>query len=200
MSSCWQLPERVEFDGKIYDIHCDFRDILEIFSYFSDPDLPDFLKWQIGLALFYEQSVPEEHQVQAMEYMSLFLSGGKAREQQAGPQLIDWEQDADLIAADINKAAGTEIRSLPFLHWWTFLSWFHAIGEGQLSTVVSIRSKLSSGKKLENWEKEFYRENKSRVELKKRCSRQELQQKNALEQILQQKEGEKFGGNTTKIH
>ena len=188
MSSCWQLPKCVDFDGKTYDIHCDFRDILEIFGYFSDPELPDFLKWQIGLALFYEQPIPQTQQLQAMQYMSWFLSGGQ--EQKPGPRLIDWEQDGDMIAADVNKVAGTEIRGLPFLHWWTFLSWFHAIGEGQLSTVVAIRSKLARGKKLEDWEKEFYRENKSRVELKARCSRQELQHKQALEQILQQKEGE----------
>lgn len=193
MSSCWQLPVCAEFGGKTYDIHSDFRDILEIFGYFSDPDLPDYLKWQIGLALFYEQQVLPQHQLQAMEYLSWFLSGGKPQQQSPGPQLIDWEQDADLIAADVNKAAGLEIRSVPFLHWWTFLSWFHAIGEGQLSAVVAIRSKLARGKKLESWEKEFYRENKSRVELKKRCSRQELQQKQALERILQQKEGEQIG-------
>ena len=85
----------------------------------------------------------------------------------------------------MNKAAGQEIRALPFLHWWTFLSWFHAIGQGQLSTVVSIRDKLAHGKKLEDWEKTFYRENKGKVELKKRYSQQELQTRQQLELLLE---------------
>ena len=95
-----------------------------------------------------------------------------------------------MIVADINKAAGQEIRALPFLHWWSFLSWFHAIGEGQLSTVVAIRDKLAKGKKLEDWEKRFYRENRETVDLKKRYTRQELQQRQQLEQLLEQKGSE----------
>lgn len=98
---------------------------------------------------------------------------------------MDWEQDGDLIAADVNRAAGQEIRSLPYLHWWTFLSFFNAIGQGQLSTVVSIRDKLNRGRKLEDWEKTFYRENRHRVDLPKRYSRQELQHRQRLQLLLE---------------
>ena len=88
------------------------------------------------------------------------------------------------IAADINKVAGQEVRSAPFVHWWTFLSWFHGIGEGQLSLLVGIREKLRKGKKLEPHEKEYYREHKAQVDLKKRYSREELAQRQALEKLL----------------
>ena len=101
-----------------------------------------------------------------------------------GPKLLDWQQDADAIIAGVNKAAGQEIRSLPFVHWWTFLSWFHAMGEGQLSTLVTIREKLARGKRLEGWEKEFYRENKSRVDLKPRYSQEDLAEQERLKQLL----------------
>lgn len=184
MMTGWELPSSAVFGGKEYRIHSDFRDILEIFSYFANPDMPDYLKWQIALALFYEEEIPSDYQAEAMEYLSRFLSCGRPEQEKPGPVLLDWEQDSDLIASDVNKAAGLEIRALPFLHWWTFLSWFHAIGEGQLSTVVSIRSKLAKGKKLEDWEKEFYREHKDRVDLKPRYSRQELQQRRQLEELL----------------
>ena len=187
MIAGWALPVSAEIGGEKYELHCDYRDVLEIFSYFSDPDLPDYIKWQIALALFFEGEIPPIHQQQAMEYLSWFLSGGRQEEQSPGPQLLDWEQDCDLIAADVNRAAGMEIRSVPFLHWWTFLSFFHAIGEGQLSTVVAIRRKLARGKKLEAWEKEFYRENKHRVDLKKRYSREELQQQAKLKEMLNAK-------------
>lgn len=184
MISSWQLPEVAKIGSQEYKLHGDFREILEIFSYFSDPDLPDYLKWQIALALFYDQPVPPEYHQEAMEYLSWFLGGGRQDPEPAGPQLLDWEQDADLIASDINKAAGLEVRALPYLHWWTFLSWFHAIGEGQLSTVIAIRNKLARGKKLEQWEKDFYREHKARVDLKKRYSRQELDQREQLQKLI----------------
>ena len=83
-----------------------------------------------------------------------FINCGDTETTRKAPKLMDWEQDARAIVADVNKVAGMEIRALTYLHWWTFLSWFHAIGEGQLSTVVSIRDKLRRGKKLEQWEKE----------------------------------------------
>ena len=37
----WELPVSAAFGGVTYPIHADFRDVLEIFSYFDDPDLPE---------------------------------------------------------------------------------------------------------------------------------------------------------------
>lgn len=178
----WELPTCAVFDGKSYAFHGDFRDILEIFSYFEDPDMPDYLKWQVALALFYEEQIPESCRQEAIVFLSEFLRGGM--QDKPGIKLLDWQQDAPLIVADVNKVAGTEIRSLPFLHWWSFLAWFHAIGQGQLSTVVAIRDKLYRGKALEKWEKDFYREHKQMVDLPKRYSREELQQQENLRQML----------------
>lgn len=76
------------------------------------------------------------------------------------PPLLDWEQDAPLIAADINKAAGCEVRALPYLHWWTFMAWFNSIGDGQLATLLRVRSKLRHGQKLQPWEQDYYRKTK----------------------------------------
>lgn len=180
----WELPTRVTIGGKSYEIHADYRDVLEIFSYFENPDLPEYLRWQVALALFYEGEIPKEHQKEAMEYLSLFLTCGKPDKGKWEGKLLDWEQDSLMIVADVNKVAGTEIRALPFLHWWSFLAWFHAIGEGQLSTVVSIRDKLRRGKALEKWEKDFYRENRDKVDLKKRYSTQELLEQERLKKLL----------------
>ena len=93
-------------------------------------------------------------------------------------------QDAQTIVADVNKAAGMEIRAGEFLHWWTFLSWFYGIGDGQLSALVSVRDKLRRGQKLEGWERDFYRQNKQQVDLKKRYSREELRERQALNDLL----------------
>ena len=71
-----------------------------------------------------------------------------------------------MIVSDVNRVAGCEIRALSFCHWWTFISWFNAIGDGQLATVVYVREKLRKGKKLEKWEQEFYKENRAKIEFK----------------------------------
>lgn len=184
MINPWSLPTEAVFGGKTYRLNTDYRDILEIFSYFNHTDLPEYLRWQIALALFYEEPVEAEHQKAAMDYLARFINGGQ-EPSAPGPRLLDWEQDADMIAADVNRAAGQEVRSLPYLHWWTFLSFFHAIGQGQLGMVVAIRDKLARGKKLEDWEKSFYRENKHRVDLQKRYSQQELQHRQQLELLLE---------------
>ena len=78
-----------------------------------------------------------------------------------------------MISADIIKVAGHDVRSDSFCHWWTFVSYFMRIGEGQLSTVVSIRDKLRKHKKLEKWEKEFYNQNRSKVDLKRHYTEEE---------------------------
>ena len=135
------------------------------------------------MALFYEGEVPREYELEAMEFLSVFISYGE-KDPKPAPKLIDWEQDTRVIVADVNKVAGMEIRALPYLHWWTFLSYFCAIGEGQLSTVVSIRDKLRRGKKLEKWEQDFYRENKSLVDLKTRYSAEELSEQEWLKKLL----------------
>lgn len=181
--SQWSLPATAVIGGAEYSINADFRDILEIFHYLENPDLPEYLRWQIALALFYEGEIPAEHQQEAMEYLSSFVSCGQGQGK-TGPKLLDWDQDAQMIVADVNKAAGTEIRAIPFLHWWTFMAYFNAIGEGQLSTMVSIRDKLRRGKKLEKWEQEYYRRNKEKVDLKTRYSAQELAEQERLKRLL----------------
>ncbi len=184
MISGWGLPTTAVIGQKQYTLHADFRDILEIFSYLDDPDLPEYLRWQIALALFYEGELPAEDQQEALNYMLTFLNCGKQENTKPGPKLLDWEQDAQLIVADVNKVAGQEIRALPFVHWWTFMAWFHAIGEGQLSTIVSIRDKLRHGKKLEKWEQELYRENKASVDIQKRYSAEEMEEQERLKKLL----------------
>lgn len=179
----WDLPEVATIGEKNYKLNTDFRDILGIIKYLNDPDTPEFLRWRIALALFYEGDIPYEDQQEAMEFLVSFISCGET-DTKPGPKLLDWEQDALAIVADVNKVAGTEIRALQHLHWWTFMSYFQAIGEGQLSAVVSIRSKLAKGKKLEDWEKDFYRENKHRVDLKKKYSAEEIAEQEQLKRLL----------------
>lgn len=179
----WTLPKTAMIGGREYKLRCDFRDVLKIFSYFGDPDLADVLKWQIALFLFYEEEIPQEHRYEAMAFLADFITCGK-KETKAAPRLLDWEQDANIIIGEVNRVAGCEIREKPFIHWWTFLSYFHAIGEGQLSFIVSLRQKRLRREKLSEWEQRYYAENRDVVELKPKYSREETAEKERLLRLL----------------
>ena len=180
----WDLPREAVIGGKTYHLHTDYREVLEIFSYLQKEELPEFLRWHVALALFYEEPVPDEDYLAAAEYFCRFVSCGQEEEQNPGPQLLDWEADAQDIVADVNKVAGQEIRQLPYVHWWTFMSWFHGIGEGNLSTLVGIRDKLRRGKKLEPYEQEYYRRNRAKVKMRKKYSAEELAEQERLKKLL----------------
>ena len=101
----WQLPKCAVIGGRTYPLHTDYRDILEIFSYLDDPDVPQYLRWQIATALFFEGEIPEDCQQEAMEYLCQFLRGGAPEDGQTGPKLLDWQQDAQMIITNAENAA-----------------------------------------------------------------------------------------------
>lgn len=179
----WQLPVSARIGEKDYTLHTDYRDILEIFSYLNDEALPEPVRWRIALGLFFEEEIPQASLPEAAEYFARFVTCGQ--EQPGNERLISWQQDASMIAAEVNKVAGQEIRSLPYLHWWTFLGWFHGIGEGRFASVVALRKKLRRGQALEPWEKTFYRENRPVVDMPRQYSQQEQREREKLQQLLQ---------------
>lgn len=180
----WELPRETVIGGRTYHLHTDYREILEIFSCLQDESNPEFLRWYIALALFFEEEVPDGDIREAADYFRWFVNCSQEEPKDPGPQLLSWEQDAQDIVADVNKVAGREIRELSYVHWWTFLSWFHGIGEGNLSTLVGIRDKLRRGKKLEPWEQEYYHRNKEKVKMRKKYSASELAEQERLQKLL----------------
>ncbi len=184
MQDLYSLPTEKTLGQNAFQLHTDFREVLQILSVLDDPELPEYVRWLTALSLFYEPAVPPQHRKEAMEYLADFLSAGQGAGQPA-PKLLDWQQDAEAILSGVNKVAGQEIRALSYVHWWTFLSWFHGIEGGALATLVSIRDKLARGKKLEDWEKDFYRQNKQKVDLKPRYSAAEIAEQNRLKAMIE---------------
>lgn len=167
----WGLPESVSIGGREYQVNADYRDILEIIEYLQDINLDDVTRRYVAMSLFYEDfgAMPRSDYGDAMTEMLRFINLGEPPEDnQPQPKTIDWEQDRTIIAAEINKVAGLDVRGLEFLHWWTFMGFFGTIGEGQLSMLVSIREKRRKGKKLEDWERDYYRQNVHRVEFRQK--------------------------------
>ena len=142
----------------------------------------------MALALFYREKVAPEHRSAAMAAMTDFIACGQPQTTVPGPRLLDWQRDAGVIVADVNRVAGQEVRALPFLHWWTFVAYFNAIGEGQLSTLLRVRNKLRRGRRLDPWEMDYYRENRALVDGREPPTAQEQAEKARLERILAGKE------------
>ena len=178
----WQLPKEAVFMGESYPHKTDYRQMLKLIALLSDESRPAHLRWLTALCYFYERRIPVPPEAQAMTYLGQFLSCGE--EGTPGPKLLDWNTDAPEIIADINAVAGREIRSEPYLHWWSFLSFFHGIREGRLSQLVAIRDKLRWGKRLEPYEQEYYIRNKAKVRLRPAESPEDTAHRQALEALL----------------
>ena len=184
--SGWDLPSSVPVNGKNYAVATDYRDILEIIGYLTDEYATVWERLYLSLGLFYDDfsNLPESDYKEAYDQMSLFISCGEEDDGKPAVKLIDWEQDKNIIVADINKVAGYEVRAVPYIHWWTFIGYFRGIGEGQLSTIVGIRNKLKRGKKLEKWERDYYTEHKKVVELQPKYTADEKVEINRLKEML----------------
>ena len=157
----WQLPQTALLGGREFAIRPGWQDVMAVMALLQEAH-PPWVCWYRAIARFYAEPIPDELVGEAAAFLADFISAGQP--QTPGPQLMDWQQDAMEILSDINRVAGVEVRR-ENVHWWTFLAWFHAIGEGQLSNLVAIRSKLARGQKLTEAEQEYYRRNRGRVRL-----------------------------------
>lgn len=185
MTALWSLPSSALIGGVRYSHRTDFRVMLKLLSCLADPSRPELLRWYIALELFYEEPIPREHVAEAMEYLSGFLRCGA--KETPGPKLFDWQHDAAVIIAEVNKAAGFEVREREHVHWWTFLSYFHAIGQGQLASLVALREKIARGRKLEPYERDYYRAHKAQVDLPREESDHDRAEKQRLLDLLDRK-------------
>lgn len=167
----WELPDSVEAGGKKWKIRTDFRNVLTIFKFFDSPEYEDDEKWEICLSLLYEDydidRMPPAYVKEALMNDAVsFFNMGMPEDKTTHARLMDWEQDAPIMAAPMSAQLGRDIRDPAPLHWWRFLSAYYGIGESLFAEVLSIRQKKAKGKKLEKYEQEFYRANKALIDLK----------------------------------
>lgn len=155
------LPQLLTVAGKAYRIRADFRNILRMFDAFADPALSDAEKAYICLKRLYCDEIPPEHVEEALQQANWFCDGGDLPKSEPEPvKMLDWKQDGHMLMPAVSRAAGvTDIRALPFLHWWTFLGLFGEVGEGLFSTVMHIRRKQAHGETLDKWERKFAAKN-----------------------------------------
>lgn len=186
MISPWKLPKTLCVGDREWKIRTDFRVILDILSYFSNPDYEPDEQWEICLDILYEdyENMPVELHKEAAERAIDFIDMGIRDDGSVKPHTMDWEQDAPIVIPSINRVLGQEIRSLTYMHWWTFLGAYMEIGESLFSQIINVRVKLAKGEKLEKWEKKFLKENKDLVVLKTKYTEEEQQEQERLKAIL----------------
>jgi hypothetical protein len=177
----FDLPTSVTVSGCEYPIRTDFRVILEIFVMLDDPDLTDADKTAALLRMFYvrREASPEGNRPPdaeaALRAFTDFVDPRHGNQgKKSSGRLIDWSQDFDLMVAPINHILGFECRSADYLHWHTFLSAYLEIPpDSVFARVLRIREKLRTGRKLEKYEKQWYRKNADLVHLKPKFSKAE---------------------------
>lgn len=194
--SAWELPTSITVNGTVYAIRTDFRAVLDVLAAMNDPDLflPDasdqekaWVQVDTALQILIEDynKLPPEDFFDAYNQLIDFIDCGMKEDSNKPPvHLMDWEQDAQVIIPAINRVQGKEIRSLPYLHWWTFLGAYMEIGDCLFAQIVNIRQKKQKHQKLEKWEQEFYRNNKSIIDLHRKLSMEEKAEKDAIEKWL----------------
>lgn len=171
----YELPAAVEVGGVEYAIRSDYRAALDILEALSDPDLEDQERAFVVLDIFYLDlpAIPQADYQAALERCFWFLNGGEEEGGKRGPRLMDWAFDFPRIVAPVNRVMGRDIRSLEYLHWWSFLSAYMEIGDCLFSQIVAIRSKKAKHQKLDKSEQAFYKANRQIIDLKNTYSQAE---------------------------
>lgn len=163
----YELPTELDVAGEYYNIRKrgDYRMVLDVFSVLEDNSITQSERILSALVIFYEDFdtiedvLSHKNLEDFINAMFKFFNADRQDATKNARKLIDWENDSALIASAINNVAHTEIRAEEYVHWWTFMGYYMAIGESTLSTIIGIRDKILKGKKLEKWERDFRNEN-----------------------------------------
>lgn len=180
----YDLPTSVIVCGVEYAIRSDYRAILDICIALADPEFTNEEKAYLALFIFYpavegyeeqgpngepvEIKMPPEHYNEALKrcYRFIDCDAVEDKTRRKAPRLVDWEKDFQYIIAPINRACGHEVRSVEYMHWWTFIAAFYEIGDCTFAQIVRIRDKKARGKPLDKADREWYRKNRHLVDIK----------------------------------
>lgn len=164
----YDLPKSLTVCGSEYEIRSDYRAALDICAALSDNELTDQEKAFVALDLLYPgfSKMPHEHYQEAIRQCFWFINCGSEEDHtQKAPKLMNWEHDFQYIVAPVNRVVGQEIRAIPYLHWWSFISAYYEIGDCTFAQIVRIRDMKARGKPLDKQDREWYNRNRHMVDL-----------------------------------
>lgn len=178
------LPDTLTVGSEEYPIRTDYRDVLQVYEVFNDPELEKGEAWIVAIYLMFKDfacaddvyaAAADGFDVQeAVEQISWFLAGGQNRKKDTEKPVFNWQQDEQMIFAAVNAVAGREVREAEYIHWWTLTGYMSEIGEDTWTYIVGIRDKLNRGRKLTDQEREYYKRNRDLVDIQKPKSKEEL--------------------------
>ena len=161
--------------------------VLDCFKLLQDAELDENERILACLVIFYEEldGIESINQLgdieEAVKQMfSFFNCNQDSIGIKTEGKVIDWNRDAMMLISAINKVAGKEVRAEKYLHWWTFMGYYMAIGDSALATVINIRRKIIKNEKLEKFEQKYVNEN---PELFKRHETYTTEEKDFLDEI-----------------
>lgn len=164
----YELPTSVILNSTAHTIRKDgdFRMVLDCFRVLQDNELDEKERILACLVIFYEEldGIESINQLDDIEeavkqMFSFFNCSESINGIRTETKVIDWDKDSLMIISAINNVAGKEIRAEKYVHWWTFMGYYMAIGDCPLAHIVNIRRKLFKGKKLEKYEQEYINDN-----------------------------------------
>lgn len=182
----WSYPTSIMVSGVPYSIRTEYSTVLDLFVALNDPECvgdtaneTNYIRGMIIMQIMFPEwdKIPSEHWQEAINKVCEFIDVG-VTEKKNHPKTMDWEKDAAILLPEVNKILGYEVRNpKKYTHWWTFMGAYMGIGEGLFSNIVRIRYKKAKNKKLDKHEQEFYKENKSLIDLEKKEQRSEEEKK-----------------------
>lgn len=163
----WSNPEYVQTSLRKLNIKnkCDYRVVLKAIKILNDPALLEHDKYDCLFSVFFEEYPQTEEMQEALEgiYQIINTTYGQnepIKSCEAEEKLMDWHKDFKYIAPPVSRVLGYDVRDPnKTTHWNSFVGAYQEIGECFFSQIVSMRQKMRSGKKLENWEREFVTKN-----------------------------------------
>lgn len=164
----YELPESLMVCGVKRLIRTDYRAVLDICAALSEVNATDFEKSIAALKILYVDfdDIPYKHYTEALRQCFWFINCGEDEKKSTSAKLMDWEKDFKYIVSPVNRVIGTEIRSLKYLHWWTFIAAYYEIGDCTFAHIVRIREKKARNEKLNKQEEKWYRQNRDIVDIK----------------------------------
>lgn len=173
------LPSAFEFDGRVYDMHTDFREWIKFESLMLDEDIMPQDKGLMLLQLIFPKIPPASD---VGDFLIWFYSCGKKPptaksdkrlKSKKNAAAYSFEYDDGYIYAAFLEQYGIDLAATQYMHWWIFRALFKALHDCKFTEILGYRSmeipqKISVERKknLENL-KSLYRLPKSLSEQQK---------------------------------
>ena len=128
-------PDRIVYGGKRYRLDLSWDNVLRTIDVFSDPKISDEIQLETALDNLVIRRHPVAGKLLDAIFMLIFPKNS------GGEQVIDFKQDADLIAAGFRQAYGIDLKK-NHMHWCEFMALLKGLPKStRMAEVIDIRQR-----------------------------------------------------------